>query len=189
MIGAKHLEFPHLLGDWFPINFLSFMSAVDDNAALASGNPDAHYLFVLLTLSSMAPAPPYLTRFLADVPDPNKGPVTDELKASFFHSPSICTIPTTLPRPESWTIAYLVFLPSISPQDLDCSLDAVTMLSPMNSLERSKLIRAQLSSTRDLSYPSSSSSSEPSSTGGAFARVVAEAIGGSGPILESIELL
>jgi hypothetical protein len=94
---------------------------------------------------------------------------------------------TTLPRSECLTIAYLAFLPSISPQDLDCSLDGVTMLSSTISLERAKLIRAQLSSTRDLSSSSSSSSSEPSSTGGAFARVVAEAIAASGPIFKPIE--
>jgi hypothetical protein len=46
------------------------MRMVEDNAALALGCPTAYNVFVPLTLSTMEPAPPFLTAFMSDVPRP-----------------------------------------------------------------------------------------------------------------------
>jgi hypothetical protein len=43
---SQFLKFPFLPGTWYPIEILSFMRAVEDNAALAEGNPEAYNLFV-----------------------------------------------------------------------------------------------------------------------------------------------
>jgi hypothetical protein len=63
------------------------------------------------------------------------------------------------------------------------------MLSSSNALDRIKLIIAQLSSFRDLGSSSFSSSSESAGSGGAFARVLAEASAASRPVLSSIQPL
>jgi hypothetical protein len=66
------------------------MRAVEDNAALATGKPDATSLFIPLILLTMVPAPPHLAMFSSDVLSPNKKSIINELKAAFFHTHYIC---------------------------------------------------------------------------------------------------
>jgi len=187
-VFPRFLEFPYLPGAWYPTDILSFMRMVEDNAALASGCPVAYNVFVPLILSTMEPPPPFLTSFLSDVPDPSMGAVIDELKAVLLPSASSgdnVNNASTLRLLEHRLSSF----PLIVAQDTDCTPEGVSLLSPLNALERVKLIRAQLSSTRDLGSSSSSSSSEPSSTGGALARVIAVAIAAAGPFLKQVDPL
>jgi hypothetical protein len=122
---------------------------VEENAALASGCPAAYNVFVSLNLSTMEPTPPFLTRFMSNVPDPSMGAVIDELKAVLLPSASSgdnVNNASTLRLLENRLSSF----PLIAPRDFDSLSDGVTLLSPLNALERVKIIRAQLSSTRDL---------------------------------------
>jgi hypothetical protein len=64
-VFSQFLKFPFLPGTWYPIEILSFMRAVEDNAALAECNPEAYNLFVPLMPWAMVPAPLFLSRFLS----------------------------------------------------------------------------------------------------------------------------
>ena len=164
------------------------MRVVEVNAALALGCPTAYNVFVPLALSTMEPPPPFLTSFMSDVPDPSMGAVIDELKAVLLPSASSGDNVNNASKLRLLEHRLSSF-PLIVPQDPDCTPEGASLLSPLNALERVKLIRAQLSSTRDLGSSSSSSSSEPSSTGGAFARVIANAIAAAGPFLKVVDPL
>jgi hypothetical protein len=100
-------EFHSLRGPQFPLYISSFMSTVDGNAAMVSGDPATYSRLLPSIVLSLRPASPYLSRFLSGVPEPDWCVIVDESKVAFFLGSAISE--TQAPRRcfVSWTIAWL----------------------------------------------------------------------------------